>query len=125
VKPVIREDGDGIVCQIQELFTENKILKVMSETIMATGVIYKHHPTKINISFPLKNSYFLYYSTSICMLKINYYVTESALYAPYSFLWISNMLCGGGKRVVTLAVVYDPVFRVIIYGPWISQASVT
>ncbi len=51
-----------------------------------------------------------------------------SLYAPYSLLWISNMLCvwgGGGERVVTLAVVYDPVFRVIIYGPWISQASVT
>ena len=45
-----------------------------------------------------------------------------------SFLSISNMLCvggGGGNRVVTLAVVYDPVFRVIKYGPWISQASVT
>jgi hypothetical protein len=32
---------------------------------------------------------------------------------------------GGRNRVVTVAVVYDPVFRVIIYGPWISKASVT
>ncbi len=71
MKSVIREDGNGIVCQIQELYTENKILNVMSETIMATGVIYKHHPTKINISFPLKDSYFLYYSTSISMFNIN------------------------------------------------------
>ena len=49
-----------------------------------------------------------------------------ALYAPYSYLSFSNMMCGGGeKRVVTLAAAYHPVFRVIIYGPWISQASVT
>jgi hypothetical protein len=32
---------------------------------------------------------------------------------------------GGEKRVVTLAAAYHPVFRVIIYGPWISQASIT
>jgi len=32
VKPMIREDGDGIVCQIQELFTGNKILNVMLKT---------------------------------------------------------------------------------------------
>jgi hypothetical protein len=31
VKPVIREDGNGIVCQIQELFTGNKILNVTSK----------------------------------------------------------------------------------------------
>ncbi len=50
-----------------------------------------------------------------------------ALYAPYSYLSISNMLCGGGggEKVVTLAAAYHAVFRVIIYGPWISQASVT
>jgi hypothetical protein len=47
-----------------------------------------------------------------------------ALYAPYSFLSISNMLCvGGGIRVVTLAVVYDPVLRVIKYGPWINLSA--
>jgi hypothetical protein len=32
------------------------------------------------------------------------------------------MLCGGGggDRVVKLAVLYDPVFRVIKYVPWIN-----
>jgi hypothetical protein len=45
-----------------------------------------------------------------------------SLYAPYSLLSISNMLCGGrGNRVVTVAVVYDPVFRVRKYGPWIHR----
>jgi hypothetical protein len=39
-----------------------------------------------------------------------------------------SLICcvgGGEKRVVTLAAAYHPVFRVIIYGPWISQASVS
>ncbi len=35
-----------------------------------------------------------------------------SLYAPYSLLSIYNMLCGWrGNWVVTVAAVYDPVFR--------------
>ncbi len=44
-----------------------------------------------------------------------------SLYAPYSLLSISNMFCdGGGDRVLKLAVLYDLLFRVIKYGPWIN-----
>ncbi len=50
VKPVIREEGDGIVCQIQELYTENKILNVTSETIMATCCQEKKSASNINIT---------------------------------------------------------------------------
>jgi hypothetical protein len=57
-----------------------------------------------------------------------YYVTEG----PFLHLTVCCRFLigcvgggGGGNRVVTLAVVYDLVFRVIKYGPWISQASVT
>ncbi len=32
VKPMIGEDGNGIVCQIQELYAGNKILNVTSKT---------------------------------------------------------------------------------------------
>jgi hypothetical protein len=54
-----------------------------------------------------------------------FYVTEE----PFMHLTVTccSLICcvGGEKRVVTLAAAYHPVFRVIIYGPWISQASVT
>ncbi len=43
MKPMIREDGNGIVGQIQELYTENKILNVTSENIMVTGVRRRKH----------------------------------------------------------------------------------
>ncbi len=39
-----------------------------------------------------------------------------------------SLICcvwGGGEEGGKLAAAYHPVFRVIIHGPWISQALVT
>ncbi len=57
--------------------------------------------------------------------EINVLRNGGSLYAPYSLLSISNMLCGGGQGG-KVSGTYDPVFRVIKYGPWINLvASVT